>query len=294
VAALANQAVWVRNVLLDTDDWTKMVAPLTRSEVVADTLSVYVVDGLFETLDAQQELHEALPEELAFLSMPLSRVLRDLAIDTVSKVVQSDPFNSAWVGLNRFAHGAVVAALRFEGAAIDLQRGAVVLDLSEVLTTIQELLGLEDAQLPIDPEPMTVELVGGRQLALAQQGVRILDSSSLWLPFIALAIFAVALWISLWRRRTILWIGIGLAIAMAVTLIQLAVAQPIILTSISSPVMRLLADEVWNIVVRGLVVQTVSVLVAGLLVALGAVLAGPRPWAVKLRAQARERLASLR
>jgi hypothetical protein len=162
------------------------------------------------------------------------------------------------------------------------------------LTTVQEMLGLEDVELPIDLEPMRFVLFSNRQLALVQQGVSVLDGLSPWLPVIALVIFVAAGWLSLRRRTAILWIGLGLAIGMAVTLIQLAVAQPIVLASISSPIMRLLVDEIWNIVIRGLVTQTVVVMVIALLVAGGAVLAGPRPWAVKLRAGVRERVTSWR
>jgi hypothetical protein len=56
---------------------------------------------------------------------------------------------------------------------------------------------------------------------------------------------------------------------------------------------RLLAGEIWRVVVRGLYAQTILVLVIGLLLIAGAALAGPSPRAVAIRAGVRGRLGSI-
>lgn len=290
LAVVANPAVWVRNVLLDTDDWVATVEPLTRNEVVTNVLSSYVVDSLFELVDAQQEIRQALPEQIGFLSGPLTRVAQDLAIDAVSEIVRSDAFNSAWVTVNRIGHQAVVAVLRFEGDLLALQDGQLVVDLSDVFDTVQGALGLEAVDLFGGDDWGRFVLFGSRQLAVLQQVVAVLDSLRLWLPLLTLAIFGLAVLISLWRRRTLLWIGIGLAVAMVVTLIFLAVAQRLVLASIPDVIVRSVTDEIWDIVLRGLFIQTIWVLIIGVLVAAGAVLAGPQPWAVRIRTGVRERV----
>jgi hypothetical protein len=80
-----------------------------------------------------------------------------------------------------------------------------------------------------------------------------------------------------------MWIGIGVAITMTLSLLAFALAQPALLVSIADPFVRLLAGEIWDVVVRGLYIQTIVVLVVGLLFVAGAALAGPSPRAVAIR-----------
>jgi hypothetical protein len=294
LAAVANPAVWARNVLLDTDGWTAMVAPMTHNKVVADAFSIYAVDNLFELVDAQQEIQQVLPEEIRLLSGPLTYYLQDLVTNTVSELIQSDEFNAVWVSANQIGHRAVVSVLRFDGRMINLQDGQLVVDLSAIFDSVQVLLGFEGADLFSNKDWGRYVLFESQQLAVIQQVVAVLDSLSLWLPLLTLGIFGVAWWTSLWRRRTLLWIGAGLAIAMVLTLISLAVARPLVLTSIANVLLRPVADEIWNMVLRGLFIQTILLLIAGLLIVLGAVLAGPRLWAVQIRTTVRERVRSWR
>ena len=294
LAAVANPAVWARNVLLDTDGWTAMVAPMTRNEVVADAFSVYVVDDLFELVEAQQEIQQVLPEEIRLLAGPLTSYVQELVANTVSELIQTDEFNAVWVAANRIGHQVVLAVLRFESRAIELQDGHLVVDLNAIVDSIQGMLGFEGADLFSNKDWGSYVLFQSRQLAVIQQTVSVLDSASLWLPLLALAVFGVAWWISLWRRRTLLWIGASLAIAMVLTLISLAVAQPLVLASITNVLLRPVADEIWSIVLRGLFIQTILLLIAGLLIVFGAVLAGPRLWAVETRTTVREWVRSWR
>jgi hypothetical protein len=56
-----------------------------------------------------------------------------------------------------------------------------------------------------------------------------------------------------------------------------------VLASILDPFVRLLAGEIWDVVVRGLYIQTILVLVIGLILIAGAALAGPSPQAIAVR-----------
>jgi len=294
LAAVANPAVWAHNVLLDTDGWTAMVAPVTHNEVVADAFATYVVDDLFELVEVQQEIQQVLPEEIRLLAGPLVRYVQELVASPVSDLIQTDEFNTVWVSANRIGHQVVLAVLHFESRAIEAQDGQLVVDLNAIVDSIQGMLGFEGADLFSNKDWGSYVLFESQQLAVAQQAVAVLDSVSLWLPLLALAVFGVAWWISLWRRRTLLWIGAGLATAMVLTLISLAIAQPLVLASITNVLLRPVADEIWCIVLRGLFMQPILLLIAGLLIVFGAVLAGPRLWAVKTRTTVREWVRSWR
>jgi hypothetical protein len=126
-------------------------------------------------------------------------------------------------------------------------------------------------------------ILQSQQVAVAQQVLSLIDSLGLIVPLLALVFLFLAWLISLWRRRTVMWIGIGVAVAMVLSLILFALAQSVVLVNIVDPFIRLLAGEIWDVATRGLYIQTIIVLIVGLLFILGAWLAGPSRRAVGIR-----------
>jgi hypothetical protein len=277
-------ALWVRDVVLDTGTWVATVGPLSRNEVVANTLSAYVVTELFSAVDVEGAAQEALPQEFAVLSGPLVGVLRDLASDTVSTAIQSDQFNAVWQAAHRAAHGLAMEALRGDRSLLYLEDGNLTLDFGDTLGTIESTLGLQELGLLSGEEaPGRIVLFTSAQVAYVQQMLAVIDSVGTILPLLALISFVLAWLVSLWRRWTIKWIGIGVVITMALSLLVIAALQPAVLASIADPVFRLLADESWDVIIRGLIIQTILLMAIGALLALGATLAGPSPRAVAFR-----------
>jgi hypothetical protein len=283
VAAVATFAFWMRGTIINSDRWASTVAPLSRNEVIVNTLTTYVVADVFEAIDAEQIARDVLPERVAFLSGPLTSALQGAVEDTVSTVVRSDQFNAVWVAVNRTAHRAIVGALLGNGDVLYIRGGQLTLDLSELFGSIQSLVGLDDLDLFAGKDVGKFVLLESRQVAAVQQVLGTLNAGGLILPFVALVLYFLAWLISLWRRKTLLWIGIGLASAMALVLILLAIAQPVVLASIVDPVIRALAGEIWRVILRGLIVQTILVGMVGLLIVLGTWLAGPNARAVAIR-----------
>ena len=281
-----NVALWVRDVVLDTDTWVSTVAPLPRSEVVAGTLSVYIVGQVFDAVDVGTVAQKALPEELAALSGPLVGVLQDLAGDTVTELVQSDQFNAVWVTANRAAHAVAMEALRGDRSLLYLEDGALTFDLSDVFASLENTLGLEKLGLFGGEEtPGKIVLFTSQQVALVQQMLAVIDTVGTLLPLLALVVFVIAWLISLWRRSTLKWIGIGVLITAGLSLVVLAFAQPVVLANIQDPLVRALGDEIWDVILNGLIWQTVLLGVLGLLIALGAWVFGPSERAVGIRTE---------
>jgi hypothetical protein len=293
VLIVANQASWLRGTVLDTDDWVSAVGPLSRNEVIVNTLSGYVTAEVFEAVDVQQVALEVLPEEVSFLSVPLANALQEVVRDAVATVVMSDQFNAIWVTVNRTVHGLVMGVLRMDGTYVSTQGGQLTLDLSGLFEGIQALLGLEGLDLLGDEGDGKFVLLQSHQVAAVQQTLSSLNAVGLILPWVALAILVIAWLLSLTRRRTLLWIGVGVAISMVLSLLILALVQPAVLAAIADPLVRTLVGEVWDTVIRGLIVQTIVLLVIGLLIAAGAALAGPHPRAVAIRSGARDQIARI-
>lgn len=285
--AVANVTVWLRSVVLDSDTWAITVGPLTQNETVANAVSFYVVDSLFELVDLEQAIGEVLPSEYSFLGGPLTSVVQNLAQDTATKLIQSDQFNTVWVALNRTAHRAIMAVLRGNGDLLYLREGQLTIDLSDIFDSVADALGL--GRLPVLQNVQTrFVLLESWQVAVVQQVLGVIDTVGVVVPLLAFGFLLLAWLISLWRRRTLMWIGIGTAVAMALSLIGFALAQPLVLVNIVDPFVRLLAGEILGVLARGLYIQTVAILVIGLLVVAGTALAGPSPRAVAIRTGARE------
>jgi hypothetical protein len=289
VAMGATVTLWARAVVLNTDAWVRTVGPLSQNEVIVSTISSYVVGEVFETIDAEQVAQGLLPPDLAFLSTPLVSALQDVVRDVVAELIVSDQFNAVWVGVNRTAHQVIIGALRFDEGPLSLKGGRLVLDLSGPFAFVEDTLGLDALDLFADKEWGEFVLFESQQVAILQQALAMLDAVGLILPFLALALYFVAWLISLWRRRTVLWIGVALAVAMVLLLVLLFLAQPILLAAVADPLMRAVTGEIWNVVTRGLFYRTIFVLVVGVIIAVAAALAGPHPQAVAFRAWVRER-----
>jgi hypothetical protein len=289
----ANLAFWMRGTILNTDRWVSTVGPLSRNEVIVNTLTGAVVADLFEVIDVEQVARDVLPEEVAFLSGPLTGAVQDAVGEVISKVIRSDQFNAVWVAVNRAAHQVVIGVLHGGGDVLYVKGGQLTVDLSDLFGSIESLVGLEDLDLFAGEDVGKFVLLESGQVAVLQQALTTLDAVGLLLPILALVLYFLAWLVSLWRRKTLLWIGAALAITMTLVLILLAMAQPVVLASMADPVLRALAGEIWDVVLRGLVIQTILLGILGLLVALGAALAGPHPRAVAIRTGVRERIGRL-
>lgn len=279
----ANATFWLRGVVLNTDRWVSTVAPLSQNETIVDVVSLYVVGGLFDLVEAQPLVEEILPQELGFLSGPAVGVLETLVRDTVSTIIASDEFNAVWIAVNRTVHGTVMSILRGEGNLAYLRNGQLVIDLSDIFDFVGQVLALDTGRQIVPDDWSRIVLLENQQVAVLQQALSVLNTVGLLLPLASIVAFVIAWWISLWRRKTVQWIGIGVVISMVLTILLLLVAQPLVLGSIADPLIRTVVGELWDIVLRLLYIQTIVLLVIGFLIALGTVLAGPHPRAVAIR-----------
>jgi hypothetical protein len=287
ITAGASVTVWLKSVALNTDTFVATVGPLSRNPAVALAISDFAVDALFQEINAEQEVADALPEEAGFLAAPLVGAIENFSQDVAVKVISSDVFSAIWTTAIRLAHEAALSLLRDEGGLFYISKGEVTIDLSDLLGTVQDRLAstglafLKD--LPISEDSGKIVVYQAAQLAQIQQAITILDRAGIILPLLAFVAFGLALWLSLWRRRTLLYIGAGLSVTMALSLAILAWVRSQVVAEVSSELYRNAAEAVWEIVIGSLISQTILLLVIGLAIAAGAFLAGPDRRAVSVR-----------
>jgi len=283
----ASVTVWLKSVALNTDTFVATVGPLSRNQDVALAIGNFAVDALFEEINAEQVVADALPEEAGFLAAPLVGAIENFSRDVAAEVISSDVFSAIWTTAIRLAHETALSLLRDEGGLFYISKGEVTIDLSDLLGTVQDRLAstglafLED--LPISEDSGKIVVYQAAQLAQIQQALTILDRAGIIFPLLALVAFGVALWVSLWRRRTLLYIGAGLSITMALSLAILARVRSQVVAEVSSELYRTAVEAVWEIALGSLIAQIILLLVIGLAIAAGAFLAGPDRRAVAVR-----------
>ncbi|MBU4195009.1 MAG: hypothetical protein KKF66_08450, partial [Actinobacteria bacterium] len=280
-------AVWTRATTLDTDDFVNTVAPLIKEDAVATVISNKAVDALFKDVYVTGHLEEALPEDLQFVTEPLSNVLETLAGLAAKEILTSDQFYWVWENALRLAHSEAVEVIRGDSEVKLTEEGKVVLDLGELLSGIRDQLvdnGMEFLKgIDIPDSAGQFVLFEADNLGMAKDVVNLLDTVNWALPLLSLIFFIVAVLIAKDRRKALLGAGVGLAVAMVLTLIVLRLAKEELLGQIKDMDVQAAAGVVWNHVFAGLVRTDWGALTLGVLVAVGAAVAGPYNWAISLR-----------
>ena len=272
---LANLAFWAYFTLLNTNGWVAAVGPLSKDPAVAGLVSQYVVGQVFEGADIEGVAQEALPPDLQIFAGPLVVGLERVADQAVNALIMSDGFNEAWGAFNRISHRAVMDVLKGKGNRLYFQEGNLVLDFNDVYDYIQGQLGARDLNLIPQAEAGRLVLFSSQQVAVLQEVVSYLTTLGLLLPLLTIVAFGAAVWVSLWRRQTVMWIGIVMTFAMFISLIVFSGARSSVLTSIQDPFLRDVGRAIVNNLTHGLMVQTIFFMIVGILLIIGAWQAAP-------------------
>ena len=289
---LANVTFWAYSTLLNTNGWVAAVGPLSKDPAVAGMISQYVVGQLFEQADIEQAAEEALPPRLQIFAGPLVVGLEQVADQTVTALVMSDGFNNIWVAFNRISHTAILDILKGNGDRLYFQDGNLTLDFNDVYNYIQDRLGIGDLNLIPQAQEGRLVLLSSRQVAVLQEVVSYLTVLGLLLPLLTILVFVAAVWVSLWRRQTVMWIGGVMTFAMFVSLIVFSSVRSSAMVSILDPFLREMARAIVNNLTHGLMVQTIFFMIVGIGLIIGAWQAAPDSALRKWEASRKEKEAA--
>ena len=289
---LANVTVWASFTLLNTNGWIAAVGTLTQDPAVAGMISQNVVNELFDETDIEATIAEALPPKLQPLAGPLVVGLEQVADQAVNALIVSDGFNAVWVGVNRVGHAAIMKVLEGEGDRLYFQDGNLTLDLNDIYNYVEDRFGVSDLNLVPQAEEGRLVLFSSNQVAVLQEGVSYLNTFEVLLPLLTILVFVAAVWVSLWRRQTTMWIGIAMTVAMFISLIFFSGALSSGLTSVQDPFLRELGRAIINVLIHGLMIQTIFFLIVGVLLIIGAWQAAPDSAFMKWEASRKEKEAA--
>jgi hypothetical protein len=288
LAPLAVVAVWTRNTLLDTDQYVDTVGPLAHNEAIIDAAARNISDALISSTDVEAKIKDALPSRAQFIAGPVSNSLETVVNELAVKVLSSDQFETVWERANRRAHTQVVDVLTGNGdTTISTRNGEVVVDLTPVVDRVRKRLNslgidvFDDVQAErISPR---LVLFQSDELEQAQGLTDLLQKGAVVLPIVTVVLFAAAIALSRRRRKTVLHAGLGIAIGMLVILTAFNVGRSLYLDAVKSA-NRDAAAAVYDQVLSFLRLSARTGFVIGILIAIGAWVAGPGATATRLRA----------
>jgi hypothetical protein len=287
LAPISVIGLWARNTLLDTDQYVDTVGPLARNEAIRDAVSERVSRRLVESVDIEGEITAAFPRAES-IAPSIASGFETFVREATRRITETERFQELWENANRRAHARVVAVLEGEGTeTVETRDGKVVINVSELTNLVKQRLGERGVTIfeRVEKElPQEFVLFDSEQLTQAQAGVRLLKRVTYALPILALLAFAAAIALSPNRRRTLLRAALGLAFGMALLLIVFNIGRNFYLDAIQRAGRSRGANAAAFDQVLGFLRLSLRTLFAlGLVVALGAWLAGPGRLATRIR-----------
>ena len=286
---LSVAAVWTRSELLDTDRYVQTVAPLARNAEIQQAVATRLSTLLFENVDVEELATDALPSQAAFLAGPLESALREFVDDAILRVLESERFQTIWDEANRRAHEQVERALTGGGPVISTEDGRVVLNLDGIVARVRTALadrgiGIFD-DLPIGTLALRFTLFDADSLEKAQDAIELIDTLRIVLPILVIVFGVGAVLLAADHRRMIFRWGVGIVIAALVLGFAISFGRDLYLDALPESANRGANEAAFDIVVRFLRNSNRIVFLVGLIMALGAWLAGPSKAARFLRSR---------
>ena len=303
--AVTGVAWWAHYTVLNTDGYMKIVGPVGKDPEAIASLSDYIAGQIITATDLQQRATEALPPKAQFLAGPITDALEGFITKGTTKVLSSPQAYDLWLKVNEVAHEKIVALLRGETTNAYIQGSDVKLNtlplISQVLVwldgklpgalgtrfsppviapatppdeAIQQVSAWTGRTLPADFGQVT--LLQNDSLGAAQTAVRWFDTLVWVMLVVTILLVAVTIWLSRHRRRTLIELGIGVAIALILTYVIAKQGSDAIVSSIVSGGGLGAVRDVVNASLDPLTKLTIWIVVIGVVVAVAAWLSGRR------------------
>ncbi|WP_019070076.1 hypothetical protein [Streptomyces hokutonensis] len=283
--------VWVHDIALDTDRYVATVKPLASDPAIEDAARNRIVQAVDVRVDGKRATAElaawlqsqGLPPTAARavrgLAPQLDAAVTGAADKVATRFVRSDRFEKVWTSANRAAHAAVVHALTGKGrGAVGVDDGTVTLDVGTAVDRVkQELVdaGLTPAENIPDVNKQMV-LFKSDQLKRMQSAAHALDVVGTWMPVLTVVLGAAGVFLAYGRRRALAKTALGAAGAALIVAIGLVVARHYYLDHLPPQVQsEAAAAAVFDHLLHFLRVTLRTVIVLGVVVALGAYFVGP-------------------
>jgi hypothetical protein len=275
LAFLAINALWLNRQFLNTDNWTKTSSQLLQSKAVRTQISAFLVDQLYANVNVQGVIQQALPPQAKALAGPAAGGLRNLAGQGVDTLLQRPRVQLVWEQANRAAHQQLLAVLNGGNHNVSTNGGTVTLNLGAVLSQVATNLGLGNVAAKIPPNAAQITILRSDQLSTVQNLFQAFKDLVIVLLVLALGLFAGAVAVAKDRRARLRAVGIGFVVAGIGALLARALLGQEVVDSLSSTAaVKPAVEDVWSTATSQLVIAATASIAYGVLLFVGAWLAG--------------------
>jgi hypothetical protein len=175
----------------------------------------------------------------------------------------------------------VADALRYLHAQLPdlVQSKSPIPDLSNVTVPEEARAKLSEALgQPLPEEFAQITIMQSGQLVTAQRVVQLLDALVIVLPLLTLLLVIAAIWVAPKRRRTILQLGLALAISMLVVFVLIKLGENRVISGVTTEPGAAIISPTLDALLGGLLQWIILLVIGGLLVALVAFFANKGRW----------------
>ena len=227
LAVVAIFAVWADRQVFNANNWGDTSEQMLQNPDVRQQVSQVMVDTVYANVDVATTLSQQLPPALQPLAGTVANGLRQLAERATDHTLQRPRVQEAWKQANILTAKQFIAiAENKQNAAIGTQGNAVILDLRALVVELVARLGLPGKAVgQIPPGAGKVKIMSANQVSTLQDGTRVLKGGATWLPPLAIALFALAVYLARGRRRAaLMYVGFDLIAAGILVLLARNVA----------------------------------------------------------------------
>ncbi len=310
LAPLSVLGVWTANQVSDTSSYVANVAPLIKDPAIQNALTNRLTSEIVTKINVKGRTDQAAAELsqrgftrigglLQGVSGSLASGVQGFVHSSIHKIITGPRMANAWVQVNRAAHQAIVAVLSGRGGrngALGVSNGQVTLDIAPLEAVAKQDLvarGLTiAAKIPV--VHTTFALFPSKNLTKAQGLYRLINDLKIVLPILTLVLLGLGVLAARGHRRALIGAGLGFAASMLVLGAGLAIARAIYLNSVPATASADAAAAAFDILVRFIKTALRTLLVVGLVVAVGAFFTGPSAAAVATRSAISSGLGRLR
>jgi hypothetical protein len=312
VVTVSVTAVWARRNALNTERYVQTIGPVAQDVRVQRALGRYLTGQVMSAIDPEELFREALPERTQVLAAPLTSALRGFVNDRVDAFLATDAFSRLWVQINEVAHERVVDVLNGDlPPSLQIRGNDVVLNVIPVVNEVLARIGEQSPEIfgrTVDLPTVTVDEIPqdaierieralGRplpddfgqftvfdasKLQQVQDTVTLFNRLVVGAVILAVVLFALALWVSPRRRRTLLQLMVGIALGIVI-IRRLGLRLEDDVVNYVKPENRDAVKVVVGAFVSSLLDATAWILGGAAMIAAVALLTGPYGWARALR-----------
>jgi hypothetical protein len=286
IAFLSVFAIWIKRQALETETWTDTSSELLENEEIRDALADFLTTQLFDNVDVEGEIAAQLPPPADRLAGPAAAGVRQLADEAAREALARPEVQSLWEDANRAAHERLLAVIDGDAEAVSTSDGAVVLDLAVILEQITEEIGVGSGLADkIPPDAAQLEVMDEEDLDAIRGIVDLLRTLAWLLLAIAIALYALAIYLARGRRReTLRMIGYGFIVVGALVLLGQRLAGDAVVSALTgTAAAEPAAEATWEIATSLLTDSGSAVVAYGVFIVLAAWFAGPTRLATSAR-----------